>query len=401
MASITNQPNGRKTIQFVAEDGRRKSIRLGKVSKRQSELVRAKIEELIASRATGQGHSPDLTAWLDEAGDLLYERLAAVGLVKARQRQGLGDFIDGYIAGRTDTKASTKTVYARARKHLIGHFGEGRTLRSITAADADAFRIALSERGLAEATARRTIGIAKQFFRAAARAGVIKDNPFADLVAAVPANPAKAYFVTRDEITRVLDTATDDEWRLLIALARFGALRTPSEPLLLTWGDIDFEKGRIRVRSPKTEHHRGKGTRVMPLFPELRPFLEARADMFDAPNDPVILHYRESTVNLRTRLLKNIKRAGLKPWPKLWQNMRASRETELVETFPSHVVAQWVGHSVAVAEKHYLQVTEDHFAQAVQNPVQSLRAGGGMAQKPENDESRNPLLFNTMQKGSR
>ena len=45
----------------------------------------------------------------------------------------------------------------------------------------------------------------------------------------------------QDEIGRVLDTATDDEWRLLIALARYGAMRVPSEPLALTWGDIDFE----------------------------------------------------------------------------------------------------------------------------------------------------------------
>jgi integrase len=401
MASISNEPNGRRTVQFVDTDGRRRSVRLGKVSKRQAETVRARIEELIASRATGQGYPPELTAWLDEAGDQLHERLTAAGLVKARQRQGLADFIDGYIARRTDTKPSTRTVYTRARRHLVAHFGEGRPLRSITAADADGFRIALVERGLSEATARRTIGIAKQFFRAAARAGVIAENPFADLVAAVPANPERAYFVTREETARVMDAATDDEWRLLIALARFGALRTPSEPLLLTWGDIDFENSRILVRSPKTEHHKGKGTRVMPLFPELRPFLEIRADMFDSPNDPVILHYRESTVNLRTRLLKNIRRAGLTPWPKLWQNMRASRETELVETFPSHVVAQWVGHSVAVAEKHYLQVTEDHFAKAVQNPVQHMHAGGGIAEKPESGDARNPLLFNTMQKGSR
>jgi hypothetical protein len=29
-----------------------------------------------------------------------------------------------------------------------------------------------------------------------------------------------------------------------------------------------------------------------------------------------------------------IKRAGLKPWPKLFQNLRSTRETELAEDFP-------------------------------------------------------------------
>ena len=64
-----------------------------------------------------------------------------------------------------------------------------------------------------------------------------------------------------------------------------------------------------------------------------------------------------------------MKRAGITPWPKLWQNMRASRETELVDRFPAHVVSAWIGHTVAVAEKHYLQVTEAHFAAAVDRSI--------------------------------
>ena len=72
-----------------------------------------------------------------------------------------------------------------------------------------------------------------------------------------------------------------------------------------------------------------------------------------------------------------MERAGVSPWPRLWHNMRSSRETELVERFPAHVVAAWIGHSVAVAEKNYLQVTDEHFSRAVQNPVQYLHAPGG------------------------
>lgn len=75
------------------------------------------------------------------------------------------------------------------------------------------------------------------------------------------------------------------------------------------------------------------------------------------------------------------------PWPKLWQNLRATWETELAESFPSHVVCSWIGNSIQVAAKHYLQVTEDHFASAAnlqgshesaaQNPTQHTAAGGG------------------------
>jgi hypothetical protein len=38
--------------------------------------------------------------------------------------------------------------------------------------------------------------------------------------------------------------------------------------------DLDWERERLRVTSPKTEHHAGKASQVVPVFPELRPFLE-------------------------------------------------------------------------------------------------------------------------------
>ena len=43
MASITQESNGRKTVQFVAADGKRKSVRLGKMSIRDAEAIRRRI----------------------------------------------------------------------------------------------------------------------------------------------------------------------------------------------------------------------------------------------------------------------------------------------------------------------------------------------------------------------
>lgn len=40
-------------------------------------------------------------------------------------------------------------------------------------------------------------------------------------------------------------------------------------------GHIDWEHDRITIQSPKTEHLAGGESRVIPLFPELRPYLEA------------------------------------------------------------------------------------------------------------------------------
>lgn len=63
-----------------------------------------------------------------------------------------------------------------------------------------------------------------------------------------------------------------------------------------------------------------------------------------------------------TRILERI---GVEPWPRLFQNLRSSRETELANQFPIHVVTGWLGNSPKVAQQHYLQITEQHFAEAV------------------------------------
>lgn len=61
---------------------------------------------------------------------------------------------------------------------------------------------------------------------------------------------------------------------------------------------------------------------------------------------------------------KIVKRAGLKPWPKLFHNLRASRQTELTDSFPEHVVCDWIGNIQSVAREHYLRAKDEHFVQA-------------------------------------
>jgi hypothetical protein len=132
----------------------------------------------------------------------------------------------------------------------------------------------------------------------------------------------------------------------------------------------------FRVTSPKTEHHPGKEERWVPLFPELRPYLEEAFELAAEGGTHVITRYRDTNANLRTQLLRIIRRAGVVPWPKLFHNLRASRETDLAAVYPLHVVCAWIGNSTLVAQKHYLQTTEEDFrraakcgAAALQNPV--------------------------------
>ena len=157
----------------------------------------------------------------------------------------------------------------------------------------------------------------------------------------------------------------DPQWKLLLALSRYAGLRCPSEHLALRWTDVDFESGRMTVRSTKTEHHADKGIRVVPIFEELRPYLAEVFNQREPDNAFVITRYRHANANLRTQFIRYIRKAGFNPWPRLFHNLRASCQTELVERFPSHVVSKWIGNSEAVARKHYLQTTDAHFSKAI------------------------------------
>src|SRR5687767_14062319 len=106
MASITNS-NGRRTIQFVGVDKKRRSIRLGKIDGRSALGIKLHVEHLIQSKFSGMPLHVETAAWLRGIDDTLHVRLARVGLCDARLvglrgRMPLATMIDDYIARRTD-----------------------------------------------------------------------------------------------------------------------------------------------------------------------------------------------------------------------------------------------------------------------------------------------------------
>jgi integrase len=390
MASIGNDPNGHKRILFVAPDGKRKTIRLGKVTMKQATAFKVKVEALIGQTITGVADD-EVSRWLAGLDAERYGRLAAVGLVRPRERDGqtLGALLDGYIAGRhADAKPRTLINLDQARKYLIAFFGADKTVRDITEADAEEFYRRQLAEGLALNTVRRTCGRAKQFLHFAVRKRLILSNPFVGLKTAVGSDPDRKFFVTSNMACKVLDACPDGDWRLIFALCRWGGLRCPSEVGALRWGDVDWERSRFTVHSTKTEHHECKGRRIVPLFPELLPHLADAFDRAEPGQEYVVMRCRDGGVNLRTQLERIIERAGLVPWPKLFHNLRASRQTELAERYPIHVVCAWLGNSAAIAREHYLQVTESHYEQAAQKAAQSgaERACQGRTAEPAENE---------------
>ena len=397
MVSISTDTSGNRKIQFSDGNGQRKIVRIGKPSMKAAEKILAKIEAILEAKLSCRSLAPEVATWVGEIPDVLAKRLVAVGLIAPREKRQedttkLGEFIDAYLASRTDIKPRTRINLLQVRKNLVTHFGEDKLLGEIVPGDTDEWRRwMLGSRKLGHNTVRRHCGRAKQLFRAALRKRLITENPFADMGdCSVKSNKSRQFFLRREDAEKVLAACPDNEWRLIFGLARFGGLRTPSETLLLRWADVDWERGRMLIRSPKTEHHEGKDSRFVPIFPELLPHLEVAWDQAVEGAEYVVTRYRDCNANLRTQLLRIIAKAGLTTWPKLFQNLRATRETELAETFPLHVVVAWLGNSQLVAAKHYLQVTDEHFAKATHNQTHS----GAEISEPDGYAVVHPLRDN-------
>lgn len=344
--------------------------------------VKLRIESLLAFVGHGVPMDGETIQWLGTVSDDLAEKFAAVGLIPSRKVRRLKDFLDGYVAGRANdgaTKATTRITIERVVADLIEAIGPDADVRNIGPEDAERFKQHYQDRGLAPATTYRRLKMAKMLFGHAVKLKVIAENPFADLKAK-NVNPAeRRVYIPAGDIERVI-AAAKPFWRTLFALSRFAGLRTPSESLLLRWSDVDLATGRMTIHSPKTEHHEGGASRVCPVFAALRPYLDAaRSKSEFVLAGPIADREREHAAgprgwqknNLRTTALKIVKRAGLKPWPKLFHNLRASCETDLIrDGHPIHVVAAWLGHTPKIALGHYLQTLDADFEKAVVGPAQ-------------------------------
>jgi integrase len=373
MASLCNDPNGHRRILFVDGHGDRHTIRLGKTPKKMAESFLANVEALLAARTLNTSLTSELIAWLRNLPDTAYGRLAAVGLVDPRIHREpvtLGKLIQTFV-DRATVKPSTRKAYKQTTDSLLAVIGGATTLDAITPEQADVWKKSITDDGLSPATVAKRVYVARSLFRKAVKWKMVGENPFVDVEAGSQRNPDRAFYVSPDVITAVLHHCPDPFWRTVVGLGRYAALRTPSEPALLTWADVDWAEGRLTVRSPKTARHEGHAVRAVPICPQLRVILE---EAFAAAPDGqklVVPRILDPRTNLRTTLTKIVERAGFEPWPRLFQNLRASCATDWVQRYPNHEVARWLGHSPLIAATHYLQARDHHFRDVVQGGAHS------------------------------
>jgi len=371
-------------VLIKAPNGKRHTIRLGRVNKRIAETARLMIETLESAKVAG--HSPDREAaeWVGRLGDEIHERLVKAGLVLPRVQTSaaittLGEHLESYFAGLGKQKLTTARNYERARRLLGEFFGKDRTLDSITEGDADAYRRWLLT-SYAPASASVDLRRARQFLKAAVRRRLIPVNPFADVPCGPQVNDDRIAYVSPETIEAVIAACPDNDWRLIFALPRYGGLRFPSEVEDLKWSDVDWANSRFTVHEKKVEHHPGRGRRVVPIFEGLRPHLE-RAYRERAPGAVYVVPRARGGRNLGTQAKRIIEKAGIAVWEKLFVNLRGSCSDDLERRgIAEKAINAWIGNTARMRHRHYHSVRAEDWAavtgKAAQIPAHATPVSG-------------------------
>jgi hypothetical protein len=118
---------------------------LGHSPVKTARTIKGHVENLAAAALGKHSPDPETSAWVGALDSVLYDKLAAVGLVLPREATPeaeavtLGAFCKRYIDGRQDVRPDTKAVWRHVKNNLLDFFGASKTLQSIIESDADAF----------------------------------------------------------------------------------------------------------------------------------------------------------------------------------------------------------------------------------------------------------------------
>lgn len=330
-----------------------------KSSRGDAEIVRGFLSRLEHLRRSGLQPTGDVLVWLQTLSPEIKRLLVDSSLVNLGLTGGtLGDLIAHAESIYANLSPHTVRNHKQYHRSLKNHFGEHRTLSSITAGDCDAFVRALASHYGPASVAKR-VKHSRQIFNLAVRAEWLSRNPFVGIRVSVPVDLDRRRYITPEETESVMRQLRSPEDRLVFALARWAGFRVGSEVRLLTWDDIDFDNLTMRVWSSKT-----KSYRVCPVFVELQKYLFDARQL--ASGNIVCPEFAKNTDQFyRKKLLRAITKAGIEPWPDLLLNCRRSRATEVVERFGAKAESDWIGHGIDISRRHYQMTLQQKIDEAV------------------------------------
>lgn len=366
--------------QVTLHDGRRTTIRLGAMSIKAAEETSRHIDHLIESKQYGTRLEDATKAWLQSADSKLTAKLAKIGLCGLVNNPTVHAFLDNFLE-RKKAAVGTATIeqFDIVAKHIREFFNESIRLSSVSSGDAKRLWHWLrTVKGLGENTAKRRLGRVREIFTDAVEQDIVSRNPFKLKSLSVAVGVATKDYIPADTIDAVIEHLPADkiEWKLLLAFGRYVGCRMPSEIRKLTWDDINWESNTILLHSPKTAC-KGKPSRMVPIFPEIADLLMTQAETVP-PGTVYVFPILRNHTNTAVTARKFVVAAGRKDWPRFWNSLRASRETDLMDSVGLRRACAWIGNSPEIAIKHYALMRKTDYIDAGKGQSDASVANKGL-----------------------
>lgn len=381
--------------------GERYVVWVGKLTARQAREYERHVGSVVDSFKVGASPEPETLKWFETAPERIREKFVSWGMLPALNRRmvtpeqrTVAGWTQLYIDENTNNRRTTNN-YQQARTWLLKQVDGKRDIATVTKGDLQRWQKSMAKQ-LALSSRNKHLQRVKTMFSGAVDDGLLSASPAAGLKqekSTKRVDRSRQFFVDGKMTSQVLKHLPDTNWKLIFCLMRFQGLRR-HEVFALDWKHIDWETGELTVPvETKT------GWRVLPIFPETMPYLRDRQEL--AKKGEKVVAWEGSEESLTERLRRLVDGIRGECWPKVCQQLRSTRRTELQEEFPNHVVNEWLGHDSTTADKHYLQVTPEHLERAASLQTlswDSICTASCTAEPHSTGENSDPCDFKTPRK---
>jgi hypothetical protein len=228
MATVQTLPTGSKRVRFYDHKRIRRGLTFGKIPQRLAESHAGHIEELVNAKRGRYAADGRHFEWVADQDDGIRKRLAEFELIPPVEEPEaeeppevptLEAWFDRYIENRPGSDGSRK-VWNRAKQQAVRFFGADRLIDEIQVADAiDWFeRMQRGKKALAETTSRKMVGVARQVFKRAVKAGHLAENPFADDELPTSVGNREKDYIDTATVQQAMAVLPSAEWKAVFGV---------------------------------------------------------------------------------------------------------------------------------------------------------------------------------------
>ena len=305
--------------------------------------------------------------WIIKAPRELQKKLAKVGLIELLERHTCKDLWETFMKWKAKSVSeSTLKTYRQAEERFYTVFKENELVERLKPEQFQELRDKLGET-YAPTTIAGTFKQYRALFNWALKKKWVYADPLEEIRRGSFINNKTEQLVPTQIYDCLLEHCPNQEWRTILALARFGGMH-PSEILTLRWNDVHWSDKHIVVRNPKTRQHEGRAKRYPPIFPEVRDELKRLFEQEENNDREFVIsrYHGNPDANIRSTFYTIVRKAGLPEIPRPFDNMRMTRSNEIRAQFGEFCESMWIGHSRQVALKHYFRILPQEIARATQ-----------------------------------